>query len=159
DDSVILRPGVRLLNARMDGNPGNTLQLMMYDLTKDPLEAETLYDFYMHECLALQKLSPTGLVPIVNIPFRWSDDFLVLPIMPPAGKPLSIYPLPETREEFVPELLLTAACFKALDQIHAHSVLHRAIGPDTIYVQSIQPPKIVFTNFYAARIDTNSIAP
>ena len=132
---------------------------MVYDLTKDPLDSEALYEFYMHECLALQKLSSTGLVPMVNIPFRWSDDFLILPIMPPVGKPLSVHPLPETREEFVQELSLTAACFKALDQIHGHSVLHRAIGPDTIYVQSVQPPKIVFTNFYAARVGTNSIAP
>ncbi len=132
---------------------------MVYDLTKDPLDSQKLYDFYMHECMALQKLFSTGFVPLVNIPFRWSDDFLVLPIMPPSGKPLSIYPQPETREEFVQELLLTAACFKALDQIHTHNVLHRAIGPDTIYVQSIQPPKVVFTNFYAARVGTNSIAP
>ncbi len=79
--------------------------------------------------------------------------------MPPSGKPLSVYPLPETREEFVQELILAAACFKTLDQIHAHNVLHRAIGPGTIYVQSIQPPKIVFTNFYAARVGTSSIAP
>ncbi len=158
DDAVTLRPGVRLFRARMDGNSDKTLQLMVYDLTKDPLDAKALYDFYMHECLALQKLSSTGLAPMVNIPFRWSDDFLVLPIMPPAGKPLSIYPLSETREEFVQELLLTSGCFKALDQIHGHNVLHRAIGPDTIYVQSIQPPKVIFTNFYAARIGTNSIA-
>jgi serine/threonine protein kinase len=79
--------------------------------------------------------------------------------MPPTGKPLSIYPLPETREEFLQELLLTATCFKALDQIHAQNVLHRAIGPDTIYIQSIQPSKVIFTNFYAARVGTNSIAP
>ena len=158
DDAVAIRPGVRLFHAKMDGNPNKTLQLMVYDLTKDPLDSQALYDFYMHECKALRKLCDTGLVPPVNVPFRWSDDFLVLPIMPPAGKPLSIYPLPETREEFAQELLLTAACFKALDHIHAHNVLHRAIGPDTIYIQSIQPPKIVFTNFYAARVDTNSIA-
>lgn len=158
-DAVTLRPGVRLFHARMDGNTDKVVQLMVYDLTRDPLDAEGLYDFYMHECMALQKLSSTGFVPGVNIPYRWSDDFLILPIMPPTGKPLSIYPLPETREEFVQELLLAAACFKALDQIHAHNVLHRAIGPDTIYVQSVQPPKVVFTNFYAARIDTNSIAP
>jgi len=101
DDALSLRPGVRLFNARMDGNSDKTLQLMVYDLTKDPLDSKALYDFYMHECLALQKLTTTGLVPVVNIPFRWSDDFLILPIMPPAGKPLSIYPLPETREEFV----------------------------------------------------------
>ncbi len=159
NDAVAIRPGVRLFNAKIDGNSDKTLQLMVYDLTKDPLDSKALYDFYMQECLALQKLSPTGLVPMVNIPFRWSDDFLVLPIMPPSGKPLSVYPLPETREEFVQELLLAAACFKTLDQIHAHNVLHRAIGPDIIYIQGIQPPKVVLTNFYAARVGTNSIAP
>jgi serine/threonine protein kinase len=158
-DAVSIRPGVRLFNATMDGSLDKLLQLMVYDLTKDPIDSKVLYDFYMHECLALQKLYATGLVPLVNIPFRWSEDFLVLPIMPPTGKPLSIYPLPETREEFLQELLLTATCFKALDQIHAQNVLHRAIGPDSIYVQSIQPPKVVFTNFYAARVGTNSIAP
>ncbi len=159
DDALSIRPGVRLFNAKMDGNPDKTLQLMVYDLSKDPLDSQALYDFYMRECMALQKLSATGLVPLVNIPFRWSDDFLVLPIMPPAGKPLSIYPLPETREEFVQELLLAAACFKALDQIHTHNVLHRAIGPNAIYIQNIQSAKFVFTNFYAARVGTNSIAP
>src|SRR6266700_3881767 len=158
-DAVSIRPGVRLFNATMDGSQDKLLQLMVYDLTKDPIDSKVLYDFYMHECLALQKLFATGLVPLVNIPFRWSEDFLVLPIMPPTGKPLSIYPLPETREEFQQELLLTAACFKAMDQIHGQHVLHRAIGPDSIYVQSIQPPKVVFTNFYAARVGTNSIAP
>src|SRR5438876_3783581 len=158
-DAVSIRPGVRLFNATMDGSQDKLLQLMVYDLTKDPIDSKELYDFYMHECLALQKLYATGLVPMVNIPFRWSEDFLVLPIMPPTGKPLSIYPLPETREEFLQELLLTATCFKALDQIHTQNVLHRAIGPDSIYVQSIQPPKVIFTNFYAARIGTNSIAP
>jgi serine/threonine protein kinase len=158
-DAVALRPGVRLFNATMDGSPDKLLHLMVYDLTKDPIDSKALYDFYMHECLALQKLNATGLVPLVNIPFRWSEDFLVLPIMPPLGKPLSIYPLPETREEFHQELLLTAACFKAMDQIHGQNVLHRAIGPDSIYVQSIQPPKVVFTNFYAARVGANSIAP
>ncbi len=159
DDAADIRPGVRLFNARMDGNPDKTLQLMVYDLTKDPLDSQGLYDFYIRECTALRKLDGTGLVPSVNVPFRWSEDFLILPIMPPSGKPLSVYPLPETREEFIQELLLTAACFKALDQIHAHNILHRTIGPEAIYVQSIQPPKIVFTNFYAARIGTNSIAP
>ncbi len=158
-DAIALRPGVRLFNATMDGSPDKLLHLMVYDLTKDPLNSKALYDFYMHECLALQKLNATGLVPMVNIPFRWSEDFLILPIMPPSGKPLSIYTLPETREEFQQELLLAAACFKALDQIHAQNVLHRAIGPDSIYVQSTQPPKVVFTNFYAARVGTNSIAP
>jgi serine/threonine protein kinase len=158
EDMSILRPGVRLFNGRMDGNPENVIQLMVYDLSKDPLDTDDLKNFYLRECTALQKLSSTGLTPRMNNPFPWSDDFLVMAIEPPAGKALSVYPLPETRDEFVSELLLAAACFKALDQIHAHSILHRAIGPDTLYVQSGQPAKVIFTNFYAARVGTESIA-
>ena len=142
----------------MEDDPDQLRQLMVYDLSKDPLETQGLRTFYMHECIALQKLSATNLVPRVESPFPWSDDFLVMPIVPPFGKSLSAYPRPETRDEYAQELLLASTCFKALDQIHAQNVLHRAIGPDTIYVQSGQPPKVVFTNFYAARFGTNSIA-
>lgn len=156
DDAVTLRPGVRLFSGRFDGSSDKAIQLMVYDLTKDPLNAQTLYDFYMRECKALQKLGATGLVPTVNLPYKWSEDFLVLPILPSRGKPLSVYPLPETREEFVQELVLTAACFAGLDQIHSQGVLHRAIGPGTICVQSAE--KIVFTHFYAARVGDASIA-
>ncbi len=156
EDAMTLRPGVRLFHGKLGGGQDKAIHLMVYDLTRDPLYADVLYDFYMHESHALQKLSSTGFVPTVNLPFRWNEDFLVLPILPPRGKPLSIYPLPETREEFVQELFLTATCFSTLDQIHAQGVLHRAIGPGSIYVQSSL--KVVFTNFYAARIGELSIA-
>jgi serine/threonine protein kinase len=157
EDAVAIRPGVRLFNGKIEGSQDKAVQLMAYDLTSDPLNAQTLYDFYMRECQALRRLDGTGLVPMVNVPFKWSEDFLIVPIMPPRGKFLSVLPLPETSEEFIQELLLGAACFGALDQIHAHGVLHRAIGPGSICVQPSF--KVVFTNFYAARIDENSIAP
>lgn len=157
EDAVAIRPGVRLFNGKLEGGQEKAIQLMVYDLTRDPVNAQTLHDFYMRECNALQKLDGTGLVPVVNVPFKWSEDFLVVPILPPRGKYLSVYPLAETSEDFVQELLLAATCFGGLDQIHAQGVLHRAIGPGSICVQS--PSKIVFTNFYAARVDENSIAP
>lgn len=157
EDAVALRPGVRLFHARREDS-GQPRQLMVYDLSKDPLEAQELRNFYLHESTALQKLYSTGLVTQVQDPFPWSDDFLVLPLVPPQGKSLSAYPLPETRDEFMQELALTAACFKALEQIHAHNVLHRAIGPDTIYIQSSTMQKIIFTNFYAARVGTQTIS-
>ncbi|GHO73959.1 protein kinase [Ktedonobacter sp. SOSP1-85] len=157
EDAVAIRPGVRLFNGKFEGGQDKAIQLMVYDLTRDPVNAQSLHDFYMRECNALRKLDGTGLVPVVNVPFKWSEDFLIVPILPPRGKFLSVMPLAETSEEFIQELLLAAACFGALDQIHAHGVLHRAIGPGSI---CIQPSfKVVFTNFYAARVDENSIAP
>ena len=158
EDTTTLRPGVRLFNARMSSNPEQRRQLMVYDLCLEPLARQELHDFYMHECLALQKLYVTGHVPQVEIPYMWSDDFLILPIVPPTGRTLYVYPQPETREEFVRELALVSSSFKALGQFHAQGIVHRAIGPNTLYVQDGQPPKVIFTNFYAARVGTTSIA-
>src|SRR6266566_2115602 len=157
DDSILIRSGVRLFHATMDG--GEPRLLMVYDLGKDPLAARENYEFYLREFKALQELRTTGLVAEVRDPSKWSDDFLIIPIVPLNGKPLSVYPRPETREELAQELLLAAASFKGLDVIHSKGILHRAIGPDTVYVlQGGQTPKIAFTNFFAARVGTSSIA-
>ena len=157
EDALIIRPGVRLFHATMDD--GEPRLLMVYDLGKDPLAARENYEFYQREFKALKELSATGLVAEVSDPSIWSDDFLVIPIVPLKGKPLSIYPHPETREELAQELLLAAASFKGLDVIHSKKILHRAIGPDTFYVlQGGQTPKIAFTNFFAARIGTTTLA-
>ncbi len=158
EDTTTLRPGVRLFNAKMSGNPEQRRQLMVYDLGTEPLARQELHDFYMRECLALQKLYTTGHVPQVEIPYTWSDDFLILPIVPTAGRALHVYPQPETREEFAQELFLVASSFKALGQFHAQGVIHRAIGPNTLYIQAGSSPKVIFTNFYAARVGTTSIA-
>ena len=158
EDTTTLRPGVRLFNAKMSGNPEQRRQLMVYDLGTEPLARQELHDFYMRECLALQKLHATGHVPQVEIPYTWSDDFLILPIVPPTGRAIYVYPQPETREEFVQELFLAASSFKALGQFHAQGVIHRAIGPNTLYIQGGSAPKVIFTNFYAARVGTTSIA-
>jgi serine/threonine protein kinase len=157
EDAIAVRPGVRLFHATMDG--GESFLLMIYDLGRDPLAAHELRNFYLREFKALRELYSTGLVAEVAVPFEWSDDFLILPIVPLKGKPLSVYPRPETREELALELLLAAASFKGLDIIHSKNILHRAIGPDTVYVlQGGQAPKIAFTNFFAARLGTSTIA-
>ena len=157
EDAIAVRPGVRLFHATMDG--GEPYLLMIYDLGRDPLAAHELRNFYLREFKALRELYSTGLVAEVAVPFEWSDDFLILPIVPLKGKPLSVYPRPETREELVQELLLAAASFKGLDVIHSKNVLHRALGPDSVYVlQGGLSPKIAFTNFFAARMGTSTIA-
>jgi Nuclease-related domain len=157
EDAITVRPGVRLFHATMDG--GEPRLLMVYDLGRDPLAAQEQYDFILREFKTLKELRSTGLVAEVQDPSRWSDDFLVLPVIPLKGEPLSVYPRPETREELVQELLLAEASFKGLDIIHGKNILHRAIGSDTVYVlQKGQSPKVAFTNFFAARLGTSSIA-
>jgi len=158
EDAISLRPNVRLFYASMEGDKAEARHLLVYDLGKDPFQAKEFSEFYKQEYRAIKKLHSTGLVPEVQDPFIWSEDYLVVTLTPPDGKSLKATALPETREEFVQELQLAAACFKGLDQIHAQQIVHRSLGPETIYVQSKQPPKIVFTHFYAARVGTNTIS-
>ena len=157
EEATTIRPGVRLFRATMDS--GDARQLMVYDLTTDLTSPDTLRDFYQREFRVLKELHATGLVAEVEMPFIWSDNFFILPIVPLKGKPLSTYQVPETDEELALELLLASSCFKGLDTIHNRGIIHRAIGSDTVYVlQGGQSPKIAFTNFFAARMGTNSIA-
>lgn len=158
EDVISVRPGVSLFHAVMEG--GEARLLMVYALGRDPLESQELYALYMREFKALKELRATNLVSEVSDPFKWSEDFLVLPIIPLTGKPLSDYPRPETRDELMQELQIVLACFKGLEVIHGKQILHRAIGPDTVYVlPGGQTPKIAFTNFFAARLGTATIAP
>lgn len=151
------RPGCRVFRATVEGEERT---LMVYDLGKDPIEADDLHNFYLREFAALTQLRETGVVPQVFDPFPWSDNFLVLPIALVPGRPLRAYLHPETRESFTNELLLAAASFKALAEIHKRSIVHRAIGPDSIYVVSSgADPKIMLGGLYAARINAASIAP
>lgn len=158
ENVTTLRPGVRLFDTTFNGDRRH---LMVYDLGKNPFEAQELYDFYMQEFKVLRELKTTGLVTEVSDPFRWSDDFLVLPIVPfpEKARPLSTYPLPETRDDLIQELLIASACFKGLETLHTKKLLHRALGPEAISLLQEGPnPKIAFTNFFAARVGTQSIA-
>ena len=151
------RPGCRVLRATVEGEER---MLMIYDLGKDPIAAAELHSFYLREFSALSQLRDTGIAPRVFDPFPWSDDLLVLPIASVHGRPLRAYLSPETPESFINELLLAAASFKALAEIHNHKIVHRAIGPDSVYVVSSgADPKVMFGSFHAARIDATSIAP
>ena len=151
------RPGCRVLRATVEGEER---MLMIYDLGKDPIAAAELHSFYLREFSALSQLRDTGIAPRVFDPFPWSDDLLVLPIASVHGRPLRAYLSPETPESFINELLLAAASFKALAEIHKHKIVHRAIGPDSVYVVSSgADPKVMFGSFHAARIDAASIAP
>jgi serine/threonine protein kinase len=134
--------------------------VMLYELELDPLEQQDAKEFYARTYKALEKLQSTGLVPRAETPFEWSSTFMVVPIVPPEGRALSDLPLPETREEFLQELRMAASAFKGLAKIHAQGVLHRALTPAALLVRFVkdQPPRVTFSDFYAARVGTASIA-
>lgn len=158
EDATTIRPGVRMLQAKLiaGDDPRN---LMVYDLSKAIGDPKELREFYMREFKAIQELRSTGVVPDVKDPFDWSDDFLVVPIVPPPGKSLSALPIPESREELVHDIQIATDAFKALALIHQRKTVHRALTPGTIYVSTTSHGrKIMFTNFYAARVGDQSIA-
>lgn len=111
-----------------------------------------LRNTYLHEYRALKDLEQTGVVPRVYDPSTWSEDFLVVPSAPPSGQSLSALPPLQSREDAERALDLAADAFVALARIHAAHVVHRAIGPDTVYVSGDRAPSpVMFTGFFAAR--------
>jgi serine/threonine protein kinase len=149
--------GARIFDARASNGEGRTL--MVYELGTSAFEAQERRDFYLREYDVLTALHDSGLVPDVKDPFIWSDDFLVVPISPLPGKSLAALPLPETHDELATELAIMETAFRGLAQIHEAGIVHRALGPDALYIVSGgQQPKVAFTNFYAARLGTHSIA-
>ena len=152
EDPTVVGPGVRLLRTKLIGI-NEPRDLMVYDLSTDPLSRDELRLFYMREFKALMDLHATGYVQEVKDPFIWSDDFLVLPIVPPEGNSLAASPPPTSPTELINELYIAAEAFKVLAVIHHHNVLHRAINPGTIYIrQNSAPFGLMFTKFFAARV-------
>jgi len=125
DEVVSQRPGSYVARATHDD--AGVRILYVYNVAADA-EARS---FYLREFQAVRALSSTSLVPQAQDPIEWSDDFLVIPFAPPAGKALATFKPPETAEDFLAELLLAAKAFDGLATIHEHGVLHRAISPDT----------------------------
>ena len=148
--------GIKVFHATLNNAPRT---LMVYDLTKSSDRAEGLA-FYDREFKALHDLRATQVVAEIKDPFTWSDDFRILPIVPPDGKTLAAIPMPESSSDLYDELLRAHACFEALHIIHGKNVIHRALTPSALVIQgSGNAQKVTFTNFYAARIEEQSIAP
>lgn len=160
EELLFTRPGVRAFRASQSlGADAQSRTLMVCDLGADSGDRQDAQTFYAKEYEALKRLESSGLTPHVSDPFLWSDDFFVLPIEPLVGKSLAAHPAPQTSESVASEVGLAATAFRALDVIHKAGVLHRALGPDTVYVlASGDKLKVGFNNFYAARVGTQSIA-
>ncbi len=152
EESIDLRPGVRLWRAIfIDSNEPR--DLMVYDLSLDPLHRDEQRQFYLREFKALKTLSETGLVPDISDHFIWSEDFLIVPIKPLSGKALSAFIKPRTRDELIKELQVAAEAFRGLATIHQKGIVHRALSPDVVHViNENHVMRVAFTNFYAARM-------
>ncbi len=148
--------GSKVFQATLKGEPRT---LMVYDLTKSDDRAAGLA-FYDREFQALHDLRATQVVAECHDPCMWSEDFRILPIIPPPGTTLAAIPMPETSVDLHDELLRAQACFESLHIIHGKNVIHRAITPSAIVIQGNgKGQKAIFTHFYAARIEEQSIAP
>lgn len=116
-------------------------------------------EFYLREFRALKRLRRTGVVPEVMDSFSWSDDYLVVPTDLPDGVSLKAEPRTTGARGGLRELQIASAAFRALALVHAEGIIHRALGPESVYVRDGEAPSIMFTGFFAAREGGHTIAP
>lgn len=159
---LFTRPGTRAYSATLDWGTPKPFTLMAYDLGTQAADQQAAAEFYQREYVALEQLAGTGVAPQVKPPFPWSDSNTVIPIEPLPGKSLAELASPAAQDDLAEELRIVAAAFTALDTVHKAGVIHRALGPDTVYVQKgpekSDKIKVGFNNFYAARASEQSIA-
>lgn len=128
--------------------------LTMYNVLSDGAQR----DIAKREFRALQRLQGSGIVPEVLDPFDWSDDFLVVPSALPTGSPLRTLPRLEGKDPGIREVALATLAFQSLETIHEAGVIHRALSPDSIYVDNIDgQPRFSFTGFHSARAGSGTI--
>ena len=147
--------GSRIFLARHE--LGGERVLTMYDIGSDPGRQA----FVRHEVETLRQLQPTGVVPEMLDPFSWSEQFLVVPTIPPIGTSVGALPGPTTPADARLKIRIAAASMRALARIHAAGVVHRALNPDRVVVRTVpegSPPAVVFTQFFAARNTGGTIA-
>ena len=119
-------------------------------------EDEENRDFFLQEFRVLEQLGELGVSPRVFDPFRYSDDFLVVPSSIPRGTSLGSLPEPENETEMMLDLRRLQAVFHSLATVHEKGIIHRMISPDKIYIEETGDNiKAVLTGFYAARRPNN----
>jgi serine/threonine protein kinase len=154
-EELATRPGVRIFLASHP-EVGQRI-LSVYEVARN---APGEWNFFLQEFHALQDLRSTGLVPECSDPFPWSDDFLVVPSHRPLGVSLNAASAPSSKQGAIHEIERAAAAFRDLARIHAAGIIHRAIGPETIYVDDTEgDERLTFTGFYAARRGERTINP
>jgi serine/threonine protein kinase len=130
--------------------------LTMYDVASADASQR---DFYLHEFRVLAELRDTGVVPECLDPFTWSEDFLIVPSHLPSGVSLSALPPPDSEAAALQELTRAATAFESLARVHAAGAVHRALGPEAVYVEERDgQPKLMLTGFFAAKRGEKTIS-
>ncbi|MCX6020543.1 MAG: hypothetical protein NTZ05_02210, partial [Chloroflexi bacterium] len=114
--------------------------------------------FYQRQTDALVALQGTGLAPDMGDTSEWGD-YLVTPSSVPEGAPLASLPRPQSAAGARHELARAAAAFRSLAGLHERGVIHRALGPEAIYLTELgSDVRVMFTGFHAARLSDRTIA-
>ncbi len=159
-DWIEIWPKILKAHANFDETEPRTL--MIYDLGMDPTEKQELKSFYLQEYRALKELESTDVVPKKSDYIEWKDRFLVFPYHPVQGDSLVNFKTPTTQQELGLFFQLSSTICHALEIIHDKKVLHRNLNPGVIWLNKTTgknpSTKIIFTDFYAARVDENTIS-
>lgn len=160
DELVKRLPGCRIYRATHP--TGGERVLFVYDPPAPgapPAEVERVH----RETEILRSLQGSGVVPTIGDSLRWSEDYEVVPMHVPKGRPLGTLPPPTSPQDAIRDIRRAAAAFEALTRIHAAGIVHRAVGPDVVAVLDGEEtggaePVIMVTGFMSARkADTTTI--
>ena len=112
---------------------------------------EMAENFILREYEVLRRLEEKKCAPHVDPYFLWNEEtFWVFPINPVKGKNLRTL-----TSSGLPKwdgiLNTTIKAFEQLAVVHSEEILHRALSPDTIFID--ENKNIIFADFSYARID------
>lgn len=160
DELVKRLPGCRVYRATH--RAGDERVLFVYDPPAPgatPSEVERVH----RETETLRSLQGSGVVPTIGDSLLWNEDYEVVPMHVPKGRPLGTLPPPSSPQEAIRDIRRAAAAFEALARVHAAGIVHRAIGPDVVSVLDSEEidgaaPTAMLTGFMSARKpDTTTI--
>lgn len=148
---------ITLRGCHEDGSE-RMLQLIQRESTELSSRAAADRQQKLRDYEALRLLAELRRVPAVHPYFEWRDgDFWVVPFDSPKGVSLRFDHVARgapSRDEF---LRVWVDGFRALDAVHDHGVVHRNMGPDSIFIDA---GRIQFSDFSLARLpDFGSLPP
>lgn len=148
---------ITLRGCHEDGSE-RLLQLIQRESTELSSRAAVDRQQKLRDYEALKLLSELRRVPRVYPYFEWRDgDFWVVPFDAPKGVSLRFDRVARGAPATAEFLRVWLDGFRALEAVHAHGVVHRNLGPDSIFIEA---GRVQFSDFSLARLpDFGSLPP